>query len=169
MNPRGTLGSRPGPWQNKRGTGARVSTGDHRGEGILDQTHFEQIKNGVARLLEQVRIVPMDLPDGGQEWCFSPGAADEREILELLELWDRWENRERPAFLDAFPDRRQEILELLRIVRSKIALNKTNRYFMGYLRGGTGPESGRDFYWTTFVRTVDHLSGIWDAAREKPR
>lgn len=133
----------------------------------MEQNHFEQVKDGVARLLERVRIVPMDLPDGGQEWCFCPEEAEEREILELLEIWDRWENRERPAFLAAFPDRRQEILELLRIIRSKIALNKTNRYFMGYLREGTGPESGRDFYKTTFVRTVDHLGGIWESVREK--
>ena len=133
----------------------------------LEKNHFALVKSGVARLVEKVRIVPMELPEGGREWCFSPGPPEEREILELLEIWDRWENNERPSLLATLPERRQEILELLRIVRSKISLNKANRYFMGYLREGTGPETGRDFFLTTFVRTVDHLAGIWDSARGK--
>lgn len=131
----------------------------------MEQDHFVRIKEAVERLVRRVRIVPMDLPDGGKEWCFAPDATDEREMLGLEELWDRWENRERPLFLAAFPARGQEILELFRIVRSKIGLNKTNRHFMGYLREGAGPDAGREFYVMTFVRTVDHLEGIFNASR----
>jgi hypothetical protein len=133
----------------------------------MEQNHFELVKQRVSRLVENVRIVPMELPEGAREWCFSPGTEEEREILELLEIWDRWEDRERSSILSLFPERRQEIQELMRIVRSKIALNRTNRHFMGYLREGTGPQQGRDFYLTTFVRTVDHLAGIWGSAGDR--
>lgn len=129
-------------------------------------SHFDRVKEGVGRLVGRVSLVRMEIPDGGREWCFSPDSADEKAILELLELWDRWENNGRGILFASFPERRQEITEILRILRSKIGLNKTNRYFMGYSREGDNGESGRDFFLTTFNRTLDHLAGLWRSAEK---
>lgn len=125
---------------------------------------FEEIKKGVERLVQTVPIKPMETEDGGKEWRFAPGEAEGEEVSRLLALWEEWETREKDSLLRRLPARTQEIVELLRIVRTKIALNKTNRHFMGYLREGAEPSAGRDFYVATFVRTIDHFQGIWDSA-----
>ena len=122
---------------------------------------FSEIKQGVDRLVREVVILPMETEDGGKEWRFAPKESDESEVSRLIALLDDWESREREALLSALPARSQEIVELLRIVRSKISLNKNNRHFMGYVREGAPLQAGRDFFVTTFVRTLDHLEGIW--------
>ncbi len=131
---------------------------------------FDQIRKGVGELVRQVAILPMETEDGSPEWCFAPGEGDEREISRLLSLFDSWESYARDSLLRLHPGRNQEIIEVLRIVRSKIALNRTNRHFMGYIREGALPSTGRDFYLTTFERTLDHLQGIWEQTlrREEP-
>ncbi len=123
---------------------------------------FDQIRKGVGELVRQVAILPMETEDGAPEWCFAPGEGDNREMTRLLSLFDSWECHVRDSLLRVHPGRNQEIIEILRIVRSKIALNRTNRHFMGYIREGAPPSSGRDFYLTTFERTLDHLQGIWE-------
>ncbi len=122
---------------------------------------FEEIRKGVEGLVLKVPIQPLETEDGGKEWRFAPEEGEEREMARLLSLFDAWEAKEREGLLERFPERRQEIIEILRIVRTKIALNRTNRHFMGYLREGASPSSGREFYLTTFMRTVDHLQGLW--------
>ncbi len=130
---------------------------------------FEQMRKGVEELVRQVEILPMETEDGAPEWRFAPGEGEEQKIASLLSLFDEWESRARETLVRFQPERTQEINEILRIVRSKIALNRTNRHFMGYLREGAPPSMGKDFYQTTFSRTLDHLQEIWEESlrREK--
>jgi hypothetical protein len=128
-------------------------------EGV--ENPFEEIKRGMQDLIYKVPILPMETEDGGREWRFAPGEGEEQEMARILAIFDGWEEGERERLLLGLQERGQEITEILRIVRAKITLNRTNRHFMGYLREGAPPSAGRDFYLTTFVRTVDHLQGIW--------
>ena len=146
-------------WGHLR-NGSRSGRQDKGSEAGVDNP-FEEIKRGVDALVQMVPILPMETEDGGKEWRFAPGEGELREMARILALFDGWEEGQRETLLGGLPERRQEITEILRIVRAKITLNRTNRHFMGYLREGSPPSAGRDFYLTTFMRTVDHLQGIW--------
>lgn len=129
---------------------------------------FDRIRQEVSRLVETVPLVRRELPDGVREWCFAPEEEDRRVLLDLVESWDRWEDKAKPVFMDRLPGRAQEIIELLRIVRTKIGLNGTNRHFMGYVRDGSDPEAGRVFFITTLTRTLEHLATLWESVRNGP-
>ena len=118
------------------------------------------LTEGTRQLVRTVPVVTVKMEDGRDEWCFAPQEEHHLEMSRLETLFDRWEKEFLPAMAERHPDREGEVRELLRIVRSKILLNRSNRHFLGYVpRGGT-LEDGRAFYLTTFERTFVHLTGL---------
>lgn len=123
-------------------------------------TLVADLKEGTRQLVLLVPVVAYPMEDGRDEWCFAPEEEHRREMARLEALFEAWEAESLPAMRERHPHREAEIRELLRIVRSKILLNKSNRHFLGYIpRGGT-VEEGRAFYLTTFERTFVHLTGL---------
>lgn len=118
------------------------------------------LTEGTRQLVQTVPVVTVRMEDGRDEWCFSPDEAHRLEMSRLEAIFDRWEKESLPAMAERHPDREGEIRELLRIVRSKILLNRTNRHFLGYVPRGGKVEDGRSFYLTTFERTFVHLTGL---------
>jgi len=118
------------------------------------------LKAGTRTLVLRVPVVSVAMEDGKNEWCFAPEEEDLREMERLGEILSRWEEAVAPAMRVLHPDREGEILELFRIVRAKLLLNRPNKYFFGYFRPGGSSDDGRDFYLTTFDRTLSHLAGL---------
>ncbi len=118
------------------------------------------LKEGTRRLVLRVPVVSVAMEDGKNEWCFSPEEEDLREMDRLEEILSRWEETVAPTMRVLHPDREGEISELFRILRAKLLLNRPNKYFLGYLRPGESSDLGRNFYLTTFDRTLSHLAGL---------
>ncbi len=118
------------------------------------------LTEGARRLVLQVPVVTITMDDGRDEWCFAPEEEHRLEMSRLEKLFDRWESEVLPVLTERHPGREGEVRELLRIVRSKILLNRTNRHFLGYVPRNGKVEDGRSFYLTTFDRTFVHLTGL---------
>ena len=124
------------------------------------------LTEGARTLVRTVPVVTVTMEDGRDEWCFAPEEEHRQEMSRLETLFDRWESAALPAMAERHPGREGEIRELLRIVRSKILLNKPNRHFLGYVPRGGKVEDGRSFYLTTFERTFVHLTGLLSQSAE---
>lgn len=114
-------------------------------------------------IIRTVSIVRKDLPGASSEWCFSPEEEESRTLLSIQEEWDRLEDLIHPSLTGVPPLKQAEIREIMRIIRSKIDLNRRNRHFVGYSgRNDPDGEIGRAHYLESMDRTVRHFRKLQD-------
>ncbi|MHB8422707.1 MAG: hypothetical protein ACYC9S_10370 [Leptospirales bacterium] len=112
-------------------------------------------------IIRTVSIVRKDLPGASSEWCFSPSEEESKTLLSIQEEWDRLEDRIQPSLTEIPSLKQAEIREIMRIIRSKIDLNRRNRHFVGYSgRNDPNGEIGRAHYLESMDRTVRHFKKL---------
>lgn len=124
---------------------------------------LDQILSRWHLVVRTVPIVRKDLPGASSEWCFSPEARESEILLGIQEDWDRLEDAILPALAGTSSLKQAEIREIMRIIRSKLDLNRRNRHFVGYSsRNDPDGEIGRAHYLESMDRTVRHFRKLQD-------
>lgn len=105
-----------------------------------------------------VHLVRKDLPGAPTEWCFAPGETELRLLLGVQEDWDRLEDTILPHLGQIPSPKKEETVEIMRILRTKFDLNRRNRHFVGY-SGKNDPdgERGRAHFLESMDRTIRHF------------
>ncbi len=119
---------------------------------------LDRIVSQWLSIAKGVQLIRKDLPGAPTEWCFSPGETETRLLLGVQEEWDRLEDAVLPLLGKIPPLKKAETTEIMRILRSKLDLNKRNRHFVGY-SGKNDPdgERGRAHFLESMDRTVRHF------------
>ncbi len=124
---------------------------------------LDQLLSRWHDIMQTVPLVRKDLPGASSEWCFAPDARESEALLAIQEEWDRLEDFIQPS-LSGIPSLKQaEIREIMRIIRSKLDLNRRNRHFVGYSsRNDPEGQIGRAHYVESMDRTIRHFRKLQD-------
>ncbi|MHB1285756.1 MAG: hypothetical protein ACYCYP_04200 [Leptospirales bacterium] len=124
---------------------------------------LDQVLSRWHNVIQTVPLVRKDLPGASSEWCFAPDGRESEVLLAIQEEWDRLEDFIQPSLSGIPPLKQAEIREIMRIIRSKLDLNRRNRHFVGYSsRNDPEGQIGRSHYVESMDRTIRHFRKLQD-------